>query len=83
MINYNSKDLISIPYSRLRKLEIKQLTYQVIDVVEKYNPQELQIKPIFDLLVAQKPNIVGLKVQYAKHPLTGKLKVCVQNAQCI
>ena len=53
--------LIKIPLSRLLKIEVPRLALRVIEIVEKHNPEELHIKEIFDLLVAELPNIQKLE----------------------
>lgn len=64
----------SIPFSRLLKLEIPSLAKDVIRIVEKHDPEVLQIKEVFDLLVAEEPQIAKLNALYGVHPLTLKLK---------
>lgn len=73
MFTFSKKELMSIPYSRLLKLEVQNLAQEVVRVVEKHNPEELQLKPMHDLLVAKTPVIDELEVQYRGHPITKKL----------
>lgn len=73
-MNLKEAGLIRIPFSRLSKLELPEFAERVIEVVEKHNPEELQIKEIFDLLVAEKDNIDKLVVRYGPHPLTEELR---------
>ena len=40
---------ISLPFSRLLKLEIRKVAFDVIKIVEEHNPEELQIKPMYDV----------------------------------
>ena len=65
--------LIGISYSSLLKIELPRFALRVLGIVENHNPEELQIKEIYDLLVAQKPNIAKLKDNDRKHPLTQDL----------
>lgn len=66
--------ILNINFSKLLKLEVQKMANDAIRIVEKYNPEELQIKPMFDLLVAEQPKIDGLRVKFRGHPLTKKLK---------
>lgn len=66
-------ELIKIPLSRLLKVEVPRFALRVIGIVEQYNPEELQIKELYDLLVAEKPNIDKLTDKYGPHPETEDL----------
>ena len=74
MSQFSEKELIKIPLSRLLKVEVPRFALRLIGIVEEHNPEELQIKEIYDLLVAEKPNIDKLKDKYGPHPLTEELK---------
>lgn len=63
-----------IPFSRLLKLEVPELAEEVIAIVEKHDPELLQINPVFDLLVARKPEISKLKTPYGVDPVRLELK---------
>lgn len=62
-----------IPFYRLLKLELPELTQLVIEAVEQHLPETLMIKEMHDKLVAQKPQIECLKVGYGPHPITEEL----------
>lgn len=62
-----------IPFYRLLKLELPELTQLVIEAVEQHLPETLMIKEMHDKLVAQKPQIESLKVGYGPHPITEEL----------
>lgn len=61
---------ISLPFSRLLKLEIRKVALDVIKIVEEHNPEELQIKPMYDVFLAEKPKVAALDVPYKSHPAT-------------
>ena len=63
-----------LSFSKLLKNEVPALAKLVIEVVEKHNPEELQIKEIYDLLVKETPQIEKLNAIYGVHPITVKLK---------
>ena len=65
--------LISISYSSFLKVEVPRFALRVIEIVEKHNPEELQINEIFEQLVAEQPTIDKLQDKYAAHPLTEEL----------
>ena len=62
-----------INFSMLKKLEVQFLASSVIEIVEKYDPETLNIKEIFDILVEQTPQIKLLKIRYGQHPITLEL----------
>lgn len=75
MTSLNQKmEIKNLPFSKLLKLELPALAISVIGIVEKHDPELLQIKEVFDLLVAEEPQIKKLKARYGVHPLTLKLK---------
>ena len=51
------KKLISIPYDRMLKLEVPQLAEQVIEIIEKYEPETLKIDGAYNLLTAKQDHI--------------------------
>ena len=69
MITYISK----ISFSRLKKLEVKQLASKVINAVEGFDPETLKIKEIYDYLVELQPQIESLELEYLSHPVSPKL----------
>ena len=69
-----SKKISNISFSRLRKLEVRNLASTVITIVEGYNPEALKIEEIYDLLVEQKPQIEFLDIPYGPHPISSDLK---------
>lgn len=74
MKNLTQPELIQIPMSRLLKLELPRFAERFIAIVESHNPEELQIKEVFDLLVAETPSINNLIDRYGAHPLTKELR---------
>lgn len=69
-------ELINVPYSAFSKLEMARFAVRLIEIIGSHNPEELKIKPIYDLLVAEKPRISKLKDKYGPHPLTAELNTC-------
>ena len=69
------KNIFRIGFSRLKKLEVQFLASSVIEIVEKYDPETLNIKEIFDKLVEQTPQIDLLRVAYGPHPITSDLNM--------
>lgn len=66
-------NILKISFSKLKKLEVQFLAKSVIEIVEHHNPENLQIKEIFDKLVELQPQIDQLKIGYGPHPLTLEL----------
>lgn len=66
-------EIKTISFQRLLKLELPQLAEKVIKKIEDHDPETLLINEVYDLLVAQKPNIENLKVAYGPHPITEQL----------
>lgn len=67
--------LIDIPWSRMLKFEIPEFAERITELVERYNPEELKIKEMHDLLIAEQANIAKLVVRHGPHPLTEELRV--------
>ena len=67
------KNILKLDFSKLRKHEVKTLASRVIRAVEGYNPETLQIKEIYDLLVELEPQIGSLELNYIAHPISKKL----------
>ncbi len=67
------KKIISVPFSRLLKLEVQDMALEVIRILEKHDPEELQLKPMYELLLGEKPKIDALEVPYRKHRASKKL----------
>lgn len=70
----NELKLIRIPWSKLLKFEVPEFAERVIELVERYNPEDLKIKEMYDLLIAEQSNIEKLVVGYGPHPLTDELR---------
>lgn len=68
------KEFIQISFSRLLKLEVKDLAQDVAKTLERHEPEELKLKEIYDLFVANTPVIDELVVKFRGHPITKKLK---------
>ena len=69
-----NKKIKKIRFSSLWKVELPELADRLITIVEKHDPETLEIKATFDLLVGQKPQINLLEVPFGPHPITKKLK---------
>lgn len=69
------KNILKLNFSKLRKLEAQYLANSVIEIVERNDPETLNIKEIFDILVAQTPQIELLKIGYGSHPITHDLGI--------
>lgn len=67
------KKIRGVPYSRLYKLEVPRLATRVIEIVEKHEPETLQIKEVFDLLLAVRPQMDALSVPRGASPYTEQL----------
>ena len=70
----NKLEINRLPISKMQKLEVAEFAEEVIGVVHKYNPEEMQINAMYDLLVANKPLIAQLKVHYGVDPYRLDLK---------
>lgn len=70
-------ELKKVPYARLLKLELPELADNVIRVVDKHNPEELQIESIIDLLRAEEPQINLLTSRYGVNPMTAKISLAI------
>ncbi len=70
----NKLEITRLPISKMQKLEVAEFAEEVIGVVHKYNPEEMQINAMYDLLVANKPLIAQLKVHYGVDPYRLDLK---------
>ena len=66
-------EIKKISFSKLYKLEVPALLGQIIETIEKYNPEALRLIDIYDLLLQQNENAEILTVPYGKHSLTKKL----------
>ena len=66
-------NILKINFSKLKKLEVQNLAESVITIVEKHNPEDLQIKEIFDKLVELQPRIDLLTIGYGAHRLTKEI----------
>lgn len=58
-----------VGFSRMLKLEVPELALEVRGIVEKHDPELLQIDFMFDLLVSKSPVISKLKAPYGVDPL--------------
>ena len=63
-----------IYYSRMLKLELPEFAEKVIKIVENHDPETLKINEMFNLLLAEQPQIDQLIVWYRAHPLSDKIK---------
>lgn len=74
MLPIKKLEIIKISYSRLLKLEVPQFVNEVLDIVEKHDPELLKVDATYNLLIAKKPEIAKLVVWHRAHPLTKELK---------
>ena len=74
MVPSEKSEIISIPFSRLLKLEVPQLAEKLIVILEKYDPVVLKFSEMNNLFLAQKLNIDAMTVQHGGHEITPKLK---------
>ena len=73
--NTNGKiEITRLPYTRMLKSEVAELALSTIEIIEGGNPELLQIKPLFDLLVAKKPAIKKLSILYGVDAMRLKIK---------
>lgn len=73
MSKLTQPELIQIPLSRLLKLEVPRFALRMIELVDRHGPEELKIKELYDLLVAETPRINKLKDKFGPHLLTEEL----------
>lgn len=66
--------ITNIALSRLLKLELPQLAKNVLEIVEKHEPEVLLIESAFNDFESLKPVIESLIVSYGPHPITEQLK---------
>ena len=69
-MNKKQLELIQVPFSTFLKIEMPRFAERMIERVEKHNPEELEIKKMYDLLIAEKPKIEKLTDKFGAHPLT-------------
>ena len=62
--------LKTVPYTRMLRLEVAAFAEDVIYVIKKNDPELLNIDKVYNLLVAQQPNINLLTEEYGSHPVT-------------
>ena len=60
-------------FSRLINEDFKSLASRVIKIVEGHNPETLEIKEIYDLLVELQPQIESIQLRELAHPISGDL----------
>ena len=53
-----------LPYTRMLKTEMADYADSIISIVENYNPKSVIINPLFELLLAKKPIIEVLRLEY-------------------
>ena len=63
-----------IALSELLKLEVPYLLEDVINILDKHDPEKLHLTGIYDLLLKQQVNAALLTVPYGAHALTIVLK---------
>ena len=75
----NKLEIKRVPYSKLTKWEASQFSKKVIGIVEKHDPELMEIKQLHDNLVAQMPQIEVLDVRYGVDPVRLDLKSLKEN----
>ncbi len=70
---FKKMELKKVPFKKLLKLELPELTDNVVRILEKHDPKKLQIDRVFDLLVTELPSIKLLVTGYGVHPLAAEL----------
>ncbi|HRZ97611.1 MAG TPA: DUF6261 family protein [Paludibacter sp.] len=65
-----SKIITPISFTKVPKLEFRQLVNRTIEVVAKYDPAALYVEGIYNLLLEAQPQLSKLQVVYRKHELT-------------
>ena len=66
--------IVSLSFSKLLKLEVREVALEVLRIIETHDPEMLQIKPMYDVFLAQKPKMTALSVPFKGHPATIILK---------
>ena len=70
---FKKMELKKVPFKKLLKLELPELTDNIVRILEKHDPKKLQIERVFDMLVTELPNIKLLVTGYGVHPLAAEL----------
>ncbi len=70
----NALEVKQFPFSKMLKMEVPALAKLVIVIVEKHDPEVLQINEIYELLLKERPLIAKLSALYGVHPITVELK---------
>jgi len=65
-----SKIITPISFTKVPKLEFKQLVNHTVEIVAKNDPAALHIDGIYNLLLEVQPQLSKLKVVFRKHELT-------------
>jgi hypothetical protein len=66
--------IVSLSFSKLLKLEVREVALEVLRIIETHDPELLEIKPMYDVFLAQKPKMTALSVPFKGHPATIILK---------
>lgn len=70
---FKKMELKKVPFKKLLKLELPELTDNVVRILEKHDPKKLQINRVFDMLVTELPSIKLLVTGYGVNPLAAEL----------
>lgn len=62
-------ELLEVPYTQFLKLELPSYVNSVISIIQDFDTESLMIDDTFQLLVAKKPQLEKLTVEYKEHPL--------------
>ena len=66
-------NIIKFDFGRLHKLEFADMAKGMIEIVQKYDLEKLNIVAIAQLLIEQQPELEKIIVSYGKHPVTARL----------
>ena len=66
-------NIIKFDFGRLHKLEFADMAKGMIEIVQKYDLEKLNITAIAQLLMEQQSELEKLIVSYGKHPVTARL----------
>ena len=61
---FSNQGITRVPHSKMLKSEMADYADRTIDIVREFAPDLAQISPVFDLLLAKKPDIEALRLIY-------------------
>lgn len=72
-MNNKNNFIKSVNHTRLGKLEFADMVKTLSSIIEKHNPEALNITWATTLLAQQKDNISALEVKHQKHPISPQI----------